>query len=136
MTGPELARAAEALAGTPFRLHGRDPTTGLDCIGLLAAALAACGRPSRLPNGYSMRNLGAMMLPPDPGELGFAAASGGIIAGDVLLLSPGPGQLHLAIAAAGASFVHAHAGLGKVVVQPGPPSGEVLRHWRPIPIKE
>lgn len=136
MTGPELARAAEALAGTPFRLHGRDPATGLDCVGLLAAALAVCGRPAPLPNGYAMRNLEAAPLLPDPGELGFAAASGRIVPGDVLLLRAGPGQLHIAIAAAGNRFVHAHAGLGKVVVQPGPPTGEVLQHWRLKPLKE
>jgi len=136
VTGPELARAAEALAGTPFRLHGRDPARGLDCVGLLAAALAACGRPAPLPNGYAMRNLGAAPLQPDPGELGFDGAKGRIAPGDVLLLHAGPGQLHIVIAATGNRFVHAHAGLGKVVVQPGPPPGEVLQHWRPKPTKE
>ena len=41
MSGAALAAAAESLVGTRFRLHGRDPDTGLDCVGLLAASLAA-----------------------------------------------------------------------------------------------
>lgn len=136
MTGAELAHAAEALAGIPFRLHGRDPARGLDCVGLLAAALSACGRSVPLPNHYALRNLGEGPLPPDPGALGFTSVSGAIAPGDVLLLRAGPAQLHLVIAATGRRFVHAHAGLGAVVIQPGPPPGEVLRHWRPKSFEE
>lgn len=130
MTGADLARAAEALAGVSFRLHGRDPARGLDCVGLLAAALAACGRPAALPNGYALRNLMVAPLLPDPGELGFVVASGPVEPGDVVLVHAGPGQLHLAIAVPDGHFVHAHAGLGKVVVQPGLPAGDILHRWR------
>ncbi len=35
----DLAAAALNLIGTPFRLHGRDPATGLDCVGLVAEAM-------------------------------------------------------------------------------------------------
>ena len=38
-----LARAAAGCLGVRFRLHGRDPATGLDCLGLLGAALVATG---------------------------------------------------------------------------------------------
>ena len=55
MSGAALAAAAESLVGTRFRLHGRDPDTGLDCVGLLAASLAAIGRAAPLPNGYRLR---------------------------------------------------------------------------------
>ena len=44
MTAESLALAAEALEGAPFRLHGRDPVTGLDCIGVLAQSLEAFGQ--------------------------------------------------------------------------------------------
>ena len=39
-----LAEAALGLLGVPFRLHGRDPATGLDCVGLVAEALRRAGR--------------------------------------------------------------------------------------------
>ena len=38
-TGEALATAAEQLIGIPFRLHGRNPETGLDCVGVVAAAV-------------------------------------------------------------------------------------------------
>lgn len=53
--GTALAAAAASFVGAPFRLHGRDPARGLDCVGLVAAALAATGRPARAPSGYRMR---------------------------------------------------------------------------------
>ena len=65
-----LARAARALVGARFRLHGRDPATGLDCVGLVAAALAAMGRRVPAPAGYALRNRDIA------GALAFAAARG------------------------------------------------------------
>lgn len=43
MTGEDVARAAVALVGTPFRRQGRHPSTGLDCQGLVVAAVLAAG---------------------------------------------------------------------------------------------
>ena len=51
-----FARAAEALIGTPFALHGRSPQHGLDCVGLVACGLEACGNAPRVPEGYGLRN--------------------------------------------------------------------------------
>ena len=65
MTGEDLARAALGLKGAPFRLHGRDPATGLDCIGLFAVAMARAGRPVALPNGYALRVQGVTTLTED-----------------------------------------------------------------------
>lgn len=130
MSGDALAAAAEALAGARFRLHGRDPATGLDCIGVLAAALAAIGRPAPLPTGYALR---ARRLPALAGIVsacGFGGAEGAVRPGDVMLLRVGPCQYHFAIALAGGRFVHAHAGLRRVVVAPGPPPWPILRRWR------
>ena len=131
--GAELAAAAAALAGAPFRLHGRDPTIGLDCIGLLEAALAVTGHAISLPRGYSLRNSDMSGLLPAPGALGFAPAIGAALCGDVVMTQPGPAQFHLAIALADGAFVHAHAGLRRVVIQPGPLSGAVIAHWRLLP---
>lgn len=132
MTGQDLARAAEGLVGAPFRLHGRSPETGLDCIGLLVAACAAAGRPIALPNGYRLRS----RTLPDLAELaarsGFASAQAPLRPGDVAMCRVNPCQHHLAIIASGNRFVHAHAGLGRVVAMPAPLPWPIVGLWRPL----
>lgn len=131
MTGEALAKAAATLVGTPFRLHGRDPHFGLDCIGLLQAALERAGSTIRLPNGYPLRMRNPQNWVPDPEPCGFASATPPFLAGDVILVCLGQGQVHLAIADMTGNWIHAHAGLRRVVVSPIPPPGATLRHWRP-----
>ncbi|WP_324740606.1 NlpC/P60 family protein [Tsuneonella sp. CC-YZS046] len=131
--GTALAKAAEALAGAPFRLHGRDPETGLDCVGLCLAALAAIGRPVRVPACYGLRNRSIASLLRFADEAGLAEAVGPIQPGDIILTRPGAAQFHLSIAAGPGRFIHAHAGLRRVVVTPGPLVAPVLRHWRITP---
>jgi cell wall-associated NlpC family hydrolase len=130
MSGEALADAAVALVGTRFRLHGRSPETGLDCIGLLAAALARIGRPAPLPTGYTLRSHVLPALDGLAEACGFAETDAAIVPGDVLLLRVGPCQHHLAIAASHGRFVHAHAGLRRVVIVPEPLGWPVLRCWR------
>ncbi len=131
MTTPlRLARAAEALEGVSFRLHGRDPATGLDCIGLLGAAMARAGRPIPLPSGYPWRLRDIALWLPAPESCGFALASGKVRPGDVIMLQPGPAQFHLAIAARDNRWVHAHAGLRRVVISAELPAGPIVAHWR------
>ena len=127
MRGADLARAAEALVGGPFRLHGRDPGTGLDCIGLLAAALG--GRPP-LPSGYRMRTRALPELSGTAAACGFEPAHGLVAPGDVLMVRVGPCQFHLMIAASAGGFVHAHAGIGRVVLWDAPLDWPVVNHWR------
>jgi cell wall-associated NlpC family hydrolase len=131
-SGEALAQAAEALAGSRFRLHGRDPATGLDCVGLLAAALRAIGRPAPLPTGYAWRSRTLPALADIVRACGFAPSAAPLLPGDVMLLRPAPCQHHCAIAASDGRFVHAHAGLRRVVVMPGPPVWPVLYRWRLI----
>lgn len=130
MSGAELAAAAASLVGTRWKLHGRNPATGLDCIGLLGAALASTGRHIALPTGYPLRLHRLAQWLPDPAGLGLEPASGPVRPGDVVLLQSGPAQVHLAIAAAPTGWVHAHAGVRRVVCQPNLPPGEWLGHWR------
>ena len=130
MTGAELAAAAESLAGTPFRLHGRDPASGLDCVGLLGAALAKCGARAHLPNGYALRALFLPDLEKFAEGCGLAPADGPIFEGDVVLVRIEPCQHHLLIAARQGRFVHAHASLGKVIVCDALPEGRIIHHWR------
>ena len=75
MSGEALAEAAVAFAGTRFRLHGRDPETGLDCIGLLAAALTRIGRVSETAFGWHSTPppLRIVVEPTLPGHRGLAA---------------------------------------------------------------
>jgi cell wall-associated NlpC family hydrolase len=130
MSGAALAAAAAALAGTRFRLHGRDPATGLDCVGLLAAALAAIGRPAPLPSGYRLRMRAVPRLAAIAAGCGLAEAAGPAAPGDILLVRPAPCQLHLVIALGGHRFVHAHAGLGRVVLSGRPLAWPIVGHWR------
>ena len=130
MTATDLARAAEALVGAPYRLHGRDPHTGLDCVGVVAAALERCGRLRSAPAGYGLRNRSIEPLLALAGDNGLVAAEGPLVTGDIVLVRPGAGQHHLLVAVDGERFVHAHVGLRRVVAQPGPLPWPIARHWR------
>lgn len=133
MTGDNLrfAGAAAHLVGTPFRLHGRDARTGLDCVGLVGAALTAAGRPAVCPAGYRLRATAVAEM------LHFAARNGfdrvtdaSVEGGDLMLVRPAPVQFHLVIAHLAGGFVHAHAGLGRVAIMPAPLPWPIVEHWR------
>jgi cell wall-associated NlpC family hydrolase len=116
--------AALAAVGARFRLHGRDAATGLDCVGLAALALRAGGYAGPVPTGYRLRGAVPVAL------LDAAMARcDGARAGDLLLFRSGPGQAHLAVRTAG-GFVHADAGLGRVVERPGEAPWPLVAAWR------
>ncbi|MBV1918963.1 MAG: C40 family peptidase [Sphingomonadaceae bacterium] len=120
------------MVGSPFRLHGRDPSTGLDCIGVLAAALEATGRDAPLPRAYSLRSRNIAGLDDIAGKCGFATTSGTPLPGDVLFARVGSCQFHLLLSAKDGQFVHAHAGLKRVVISPMRPGWTIVGHWRLI----
>lgn len=128
--GEKLALAAAHFIGVRFRLNGRDPESGLDCIGLLACSLKAIGETPAVPEGYSLRNSDLHRWIACAKASGFIRASGSVQAGDVLLTRPGPGQHHVLIAANKSEVIHAHAGLRRVVRQAFPPIGTIQAHWR------
>lgn len=130
MTGSALAAAAATLVGAPFRLHGRDPARGLDCVGVVAAAFARCGLAPEEPRGYALRNSSIDALLDLAAGAGLAESTGPIEAGDIVLVRPGPAQHHLLVALGPDRFVHAHAGLRRVVEQPGPLPWPIARRWR------
>jgi hypothetical protein len=120
-----VARAARALVGRRFRLHGRGET--LDCVGVVALALRGAGWWGEVPSGYALRGgdpavvagrLDAALVRVEEGR-----------PGDVLLMAVGPGQLHLGVRIDG-GFVHADAGLARVVERPGAPPWPVIGIWR------
>lgn len=131
MTGARAAFAAAAatLVGTPFRLHGRDPLRGLDCVGVVTASLALIGRPVAEAMHYSLRQTDFAPLLPLLERAGFSPTDRGRAPGDVIACVPGPAQLHLVVCVAG-GFVHAHAGLRRVVITPGPLPWRTVSTWR------
>jgi len=130
MTGEAIARAAEELVGTPFRLHGRDASTGLDCIGVIHAALRAAGKEVALPNGYQLRSRSISGLNQISRACGFSPAMEPVRPGDVILVKTAPCQFHFLVSSLCGGFVHAHAGIRRVVLTPPPLSWPILGHWR------
>ena len=118
-----VERAALGLAGAKFRLHGRDPATGLDCVGVVALAAGV-----EAPSGYALRGGDFAAVRAAIDRVGLMRVSDAA-PGDVMLMRTGPGQLHLAIKTK-RGFVHADAGLRRVVERPGAAEWEVLGLWR------
>jgi len=125
-----LGEAALALMGSPFRLHGRDPATGLDCVGLVFASLAAIGRRPVAPRGYGLRNLSIDQWLDLAERSGLERAPGPVGADEVLLVALGYGQHHLMITTGRDEVVHAHAGLRRVVSHRLDPDSAIGAKWR------
>ena len=106
-----------------------DGHRGLDCVGLVLAALEVVGRRVRVPP-YRLRMSEIGSLVTGASDAGLVEASGPPRPGDVLLVRPGPAQHHLVIAASLGGFVHAHAGLRRVVLTPAPLPWTEERRWR------
>ena len=125
-----LADAAEQLVGAPFRLHGRTAATGLDCIGVLAVSLEAIGCKAPLPSAYSLRARRIPGLSMIAMRCGFNAVSGALQPGDALLARVGACQFHLFVTARCGRLIHAHAGVGRVIIEPMPQNCIIAGHWR------
>lgn len=129
-----IVAAARAVVGARFRLHGRDPATGLDCIGLAAWALRAGGFAGTVPSGYALRG-------GDPARTAAAIDATGLVRageaapGDLLLCASGPGQLHFAIDSGG-GIIHADAMLRRVVERPGAAPWPLIARWRLPPAED
>jgi len=128
-----LAEAAAQFLGVRFRLYGRDPMYGLDCVGLLLSSLTSVGCAPIEPRGYRLRNSDTDRWLLCAKQSGLSSVSGAIEEGDIILLQSGPAQQHLVIAESPGVFIHAHAGLGKIVRQPMTLTDPILAHWRLIP---
>jgi hypothetical protein len=129
MTGnARVVAGARVALGSRFRLHGRDPALGLDCVGLVAVALAADGHAGAIPADYRIRS-------GDPATVEAALRAAGLVPvarpapGDVLLLCAGPEQLHLAIRSE-TGIIHADAMLRRVVERAGALPFPLVRAWR------
>jgi len=114
--GARAFAAARALVGVRFVPQGRDRSIGLDCVGLVWAAYAAAGRVLVAPAGYPLRGWQRERIEAALAAAGFSRVDDRRD-GDVALLALAAGQFHLAVIGPG-SFVHAHAGLRRVVETP------------------
>lgn len=127
-TGRRIAAAARSFLGVPFRLHGRDPATGIDCVGLALLSVRAAGFPVAEPPPYRLRSGHATPAMRWMETLGLAEADDRA-AGDVLVAAVSPIQLHLLVDG-GAALIHAHAGLGRVVEMAWPAEWRLLSRCR------
>lgn len=127
-TGARVAAAARALVGVRFRVHGRDPAHGLDCVGLVAVALRAGGFAGVVPTGYPLRGGTMARLAGLIEAAGLVRAPDSAI-GDVVLCITGPAQFHFAIDG-GEALIHADAVLRRVVERPHPVPWPPIGRWR------
>lgn len=126
--GDDIALRARALVGTRFRPQGRDPRSGLDCVG--TAASAAGIAPERIRRDYALRGPGLVEVEHGLCDLGCLPVPGDAAEpGDVIVCLAGPQQIHLVIATDG-GFVHADARVRLVVERPLPLPWPVLGVWR------
>ena len=121
--GDEAVAAARALIGVRFRPQGRTRETGLDCVGLAAAALQVDA-----PRDYPLRGGSAERTAEMLAAAGLRRADV-LRAGDLVLVAAGPAQLHLGIFT-GTGLVHSDAGLRRVVERPGPLPWPIIHIWR------
>lgn len=117
------------MAGVAFRPQGCDPATGLDCVGLVWAAYAAAGCMLERPRGYPLRGWSRNHVEAGLVQAGFAPSEGDAREGDVALIAYPAGQFHLMILGR-TSFVHAHAGLRRVVETPIDDGLQDVEWWR------
>lgn len=129
--GGRAWQAALALVGTPFRLHGRDPAHGLDCVGVIIAAYRHAGHSFVLPDpdyrfgGHALASAWQPLT-----AAGFRSVTdANHQMGDIAVqLWPG-GRLHLLMCGPDGA-VHAHAGLRRVVFGLQPPDDDLHGRWR------
>ncbi len=129
--GARLAAAARRLLGCPFRLHGRDPATGFDCVGVVAAAMDHIGHAVAVPADYRLRGGSLPRFDQWASAWGLKAVSEGSASalGDILLCEVAVQHFHVMLDC-GDVLVHAHVSLGRVVACPPPAPWPVRRRWR------
>lgn len=128
LTGHRIARRAQALVGIRFRPQGRDPMLGLDCVGTAAAAAGL--PPGRVRRNYALRGQHLAAIEHELCDLGCQPVPvEQAAAGDVLVCEAGPAQFHIVVRTWN-SFVHADAGLRRVVERPLPLPWPVAGAWR------
>ena len=126
IVGERVAAGARATLGAPFRIQGRDPAGGLDCVGVVEVAVRAAGPDlPPLPAAYRLR---CGRLPRHAIPAGVRRCVGDRV-GDILLFRLSPAQLHLAVRS-DHGIIHADALARRVVERAGPPPWPIVAAWR------
>lgn len=123
-----VVAAARRAVGVRFRVHGRDPAFGLDCVGLVALALRDAAFEGDVPDDYALRGGDTEGICAQFDAAGLTRANDAR-AGDILLCASGAGQFHLAIDT-DVGVIHADAAARRVVERPGAPPWPVIGRWR------
>ena len=122
----DFAERARALVGTRFRPQGRD-ANGLDCIGVIVATFGIDAdqvrRDYKLSDDHRSDVRKALL------EHFRKVPRTWLRPGDLILMSVGDRQAHLAVRT-DVGFVHAHAGIRRVVETPGMPEWPLLDVYR------
>ncbi len=101
----------------------------MDCIGLLADALESVGFKGTIPANYGLRgNFEETAQAFFQAESFMAADRHVPFLGEFAIAIIAPRQMHFIIYA-NDGFVHAHAGLRRVVLTPGPSPWPLLGRW-------
>jgi hypothetical protein len=124
-----IANAALALIGTPFHDHGRHPPHGVDCIGVIEQCLNQAGFEIIAPSDYRRQGDHAKRIVAFFADERFGKACDGPQTGDIAVAQITSRQFHFMIRVP-QGWVHAHAGLGKVVQTPDPIDWPLLGIWR------
>lgn len=128
MKGVDIAARACALVGTRFRPQGRNARDGLDCVG--TAALAAGIPADKVPRDYALRGQSLAEIERRLRDLGCRPVAGNALGlGDVVVCQAGPAQYHMVVITP-FGFVHADAGLRRVVQRPYPIPWTLAGAWR------
>lgn len=122
----DYAERARALVGTRFRAQGRGEG-GLDCIGVVLATFAMDSE--RVRSDYSLAGNHLSELHAGLATEFRKVPAARLRPGDVMLMSAGERQLHLGVRTE-AGFVHAHAGIRRVVETPGMPPWPIVAVYR------
>jgi hypothetical protein len=125
MAARDAARAL-ALVGVPFRPQGRD-RAGVDCVGLCLATYRIPAEQVRRDYRIRGEHQREVMASLENWFRRVGEREG--LVGDLLLLAVATDQLHLAVRTEN-GFVHADAGLRRVVHTPGNPPWPVIGVYR------
>jgi murein DD-endopeptidase / murein LD-carboxypeptidase len=109
----QLIAAARSCLGTRFRWQGRDPATGLDCVGLILWAAHQAGFRATVARDYRWRDRLDLLVDSGLGQAGLMPAHNPE-PGDVLVFSTDAARAHIGLFA-GPTIIHAHAGVRRVV---------------------
>lgn len=121
----QVAGRALQSVGTPFRLYGRKIGVALDCAGVVSHALDL-----RDPwFNYGLKGDYLDLMTSIANQIGLLQAEAGCREGDIVVADCGARQLHLLVRAQ-SGWVHAHAGLRRVVHTPGISPWPLIAAWR------